>query len=73
MLSYCQETTNRATLKYRDRERKGSDTYTNCKLKMERQEEGKNTENKGGNSQDIKKVFGRKLSNSGSSATVTNT
>ncbi len=36
----CQHPTNRATLKYRDRERKGLHTYTYCKLKMEGQKEG---------------------------------
>lgn len=31
----CQDCTNRATPKYADGERKGLNTYTNCKLKME--------------------------------------
>lgn len=39
---------------------------------MEREKEGKNTENKGGNGEDfIKKTFGRKLSISGLFHTVT--
>lgn len=51
----CQDCTNRATPKYADGERKALNTYTNCKLKMERYKEGKDTENKGGDSQDYRR------------------
>lgn len=39
MASYCHKSTKGATLKYRNNsEGKDSDTYTNCKLKKQRQE-----------------------------------
>lgn len=52
----------------RHRERKGSDTYTNCKLKAERQKEGKIQKIK---VVTVKKTSERKLPNPGSQSSTT--